>query len=144
MATDTHKKTQTEAGRPRDGFSSNELPLEANCSGFSEPTQAKSCSSRDCPLFDSCNASVCPLDPAWERHRHLSGERVCRWLREAVKPGGHAVLEDALPTHCAEMAMRVAEIISIREGELGNKLRRAAKQGSKSQTIAPWQRGSNV
>ena len=73
----------------------------------------------------------------------MPGERVCRWLRESVKPEGRVALEDALPTHCVRTVLGVAELISMRQGELGNKLRRASTQGSKSKTIAPWQRGRN-
>jgi hypothetical protein len=40
----------------------------------------------DCRHFEGCSAPVCPLQPAIGRH--LQGERVCRLLRECVKPGG--------------------------------------------------------
>ena len=39
----------------------------------------------DCPHWERCSASLCPLDTAG---RHLLGEPVCRLAREAVKEGG--------------------------------------------------------
>lgn len=99
-----------------------------------------SCCSRMCPRFISCSAPVCPLDKYWQFQRHLPGERVCRWLREAVKSNGNVAVMHALPYYCGEKVIRVATVLIQRQGELGNKLKRASKQGSKSNVSPPWVR----
>ncbi len=42
----------------------------------------------DCPRFDRCSAPICPLDRDWRLRKHLSGEPICAYLREAAKQGG--------------------------------------------------------
>jgi hypothetical protein len=42
---------------------------------------------RDCGSFQTCNASLCPLDPAWRSAVHLPGEAVCRYLLAGGKAG---------------------------------------------------------
>lgn len=42
-------------------------------------------SPKDCPKYNSCSASVCPLDDNWRDREHLKGERVCVFLTEAIK-----------------------------------------------------------
>lgn len=42
---------------------------------------------QSCPRYDKCSAPLCPLDLEWRRRNHLQGERVCYFLREAVKDG---------------------------------------------------------
>lgn len=48
---------------------------------------------QDCPWYDKCSAPLCPLDPEWRGRKHLQGERVCYFLREAVKDGARARFE---------------------------------------------------
>ena len=85
-----------------------------------------------CPRFDGCNAPVCPLDPDWPRAQHLPGERVCLWLREAVKPGGMARIAHAATD---EIAVTVAEalpaILASSSADLRHKLAEASRSGSK-------------
>ena len=87
----------------------------------------------DCDKFNTCNASVCPLDPRWEKTIHLSGEAVCLYLRNAVKVGaderyvGHAVY-----AACKErIPLIIAKFPDIARG-----LERAAKTGFKTGKIA--------
>jgi hypothetical protein len=42
---------------------------------------------RDCGLFQTCNASLCPLDSSWRRAVHLPGERLCHYLLARGKAG---------------------------------------------------------
>lgn len=84
-----------------------------------------------CPKFDSCSAPICPLDPEWQRARHLPGERVCLWLRELVKEGGGARVAHA---SSGEVAARVAEVlpsIVASNSDIRSKLRDAALTGTK-------------
>lgn len=86
---------------------------------------------RRCPRFDSCNAPICPLDD-WRRAQHLHGERICLWLREAVKPGGMARIAHAATD---EIAATVAEalpaIMASSSADLRHKLAEACLSGSK-------------
>ncbi len=36
-----------------------------------------------CPKYQTCSATICPLDPSWRKRRHLKGERICFYLCEA-------------------------------------------------------------
>lgn len=84
-----------------------------------------------CPKFDGCNAPICPLDD-WRRAQHLQGERICLWLREAVKPGGTArVARAATDEIAAAVAVALPEIIASGSADLRHKLIAAAKSGSK-------------
>lgn len=48
---------------------------------------------QSCPRYDKCSAPLCPLDSEWRRRKHLQGERVCYFLREAIKDGAAARFE---------------------------------------------------
>ena len=41
-----------------------------------------------CPKFDTCNAPICPLDPARAKRSYLKGEPICLFMLEHGKPGG--------------------------------------------------------
>jgi|SRR5215471_5601252 len=41
----------------------------------------------DCPIFQTCNAAICPLDPRWPLAVHRWGEPICRYLRASGKEG---------------------------------------------------------
>lgn len=84
-----------------------------------------------CPKFDGCNAPICPLDD-WRRAQHLQGERICLWLREAVKPGGTArVARAATDEIAAAVAVALPEIMASGSADLRHKLTEASKCGSK-------------
>lgn len=42
---------------------------------------------RQCPKFETCSANLCPLDPDWEKRRHVNGDPICIYMRESVKHG---------------------------------------------------------
>jgi hypothetical protein len=115
----------------------------ANFNGHSIQKQADGISAKNCPRFDFCNCPVCPLDTNWQSQRHLSGEPVCRWLREAVKSGSEPVLKRALPDELVAHVIAVANSLITRKGSLKSSLERAASSKSKSQVIAPWQKLKN-
>ena len=63
----------------------------------------------DCPKFETCNASVCPLDPGWREAVHLPSERVCRYLIDSGKPGAKEYYaNDPTFAACIEHASEVA------------------------------------
>lgn len=117
---------------------------EADSNGLQIQIQAKGITMLDCPKWDSCNAPVCPLDSNWQLHRHLPGEPVCRWLREAVKLGSEPILLRALSAASTEQVMTVASNLISHKGPLKSRLERAAVQKSKSHAVAPWQRTNHV
>lgn len=84
-----------------------------------------------CPKFDTCSAPICPLDAQWSARRHLPGERICLWLREAVKPGGDQALREALPITLVEHITAALPAIQSSNSDIRHKLRQAAAAGSK-------------
>jgi hypothetical protein len=42
---------------------------------------------QDCPIFQTCSAPICPLDPRWPTAYHINGEPVCRYLLASGKQG---------------------------------------------------------
>jgi len=40
----------------------------------------------DCPEYIRCDANICPLDVDWRKRIYHTGESVCLFMREAVKP----------------------------------------------------------
>jgi hypothetical protein len=79
-----------------------------------------------CPHFDHCSAGFCPALGG----RHLKGEPVCVWLREAVKTGSAAALNDRIPSVLAETVLREADRIMDTACGLRWELQRAARHGS--------------
>jgi len=86
---------------------------------------------KGCPRFDGCSAPLCPLDPGWRERVHLQGERVCYFLREAVKDGAAARYK---ATANAEIFAAASRMLSQPE-KLGayvrQRLRDAGQTGSR-------------
>jgi hypothetical protein len=80
-----------------------------------------------CPRFERCSAAYCPAAGGV----HLKDERVCLYLREAVKRGGTAKIRGALPEKLAEAVLRDALRLLAGRGALSDALRRASRLGSK-------------
>lgn len=79
-----------------------------------------------CPRFEKCSVPICPLMPSAGRHLH--GERICPYLREAVKPGGEARLRCYLPEDVARsISLAVPRVIAL-HGAIARALRRASGQ----------------
>jgi hypothetical protein len=95
----------------------------------------------ECPMFQTCNASVCPVDDHWPSAAHLPGEKVCHYLLSSGKAGaaeryqGDAVYQlclDRLPAVCGkypEIGKRVA--VASRSGFKGDNLGRKATAPAK-------------
>lgn len=91
-----------------------------------------------CPRFDRCDAPVCPLDD-WKASRHVKGEPVCFYLREATKQGASAPLTGDIPKELAEeVSIAHREIVSSPcspFGDIRRRLLRAAKSPSKRNAV---------
>lgn len=83
--------------------------------------------SERCSKYDSCSAPICPLDPQWAQRRHLPGERICLWLREAVKTESAV----ALPIELVDDVVTALPAIKASSSDIRHKLKQAAKAGSK-------------
>lgn len=110
-------------------------------SGIAIQTQDEPLSRAICPRYDFCSCPLCPLSPDWTNHRHLPGDPVCRWLREAVKPGSRAVLSRSLSGKSVDRVVAIAMTLISHKGPLKTRLIRAATQGSKAHIQPPIQRG---
>ncbi len=53
----------------------------------------KSLTQSQCPKFQKCYAPICPIDPIWQKRKHMNGDRICFYLLEAQKPNAKAVFE---------------------------------------------------
>jgi hypothetical protein len=87
-----------------------------------------------CPRFERCSAAVCPLLPSSGGHGR--GERICPYLREAVKPGGEARLRCSLPEEVARTIVEAIPRVIALHGAIARALRRASVQGSKLDAAA--------
>ena len=88
---------------------------------------------QQCPKFSSCNAPVCPLDPAWRQSQHIQGEPVCFYLRESFKTGRISQYEATLPGVVVKTLTRapILEIFALYPA-IAARLRRACSQPSKA------------
>lgn len=80
-----------------------------------------------CPKWECCNAAFCPAVGGL----HLRGERVCLYLREAVKTDGEARVRATLPGELAEVVLRSAQERILGRDALGEALKRASWTSSK-------------
>jgi hypothetical protein len=79
-----------------------------------------------CPRFESCNAAYCPGLGGG----HIEGEKVCLYLREAVKAGGEARTRAALNEELAGLVLGAARELLSGSGPLSRALRKASASGS--------------
>lgn len=84
-----------------------------------------------CPKFDQCSAPICPLEATWWRAQHLPGDRICLWLREAVKPDGLARISRAATADIAGTVAEALPAIFACSSDIRHKLAAAARSGSK-------------
>lgn len=84
---------------------------------------------RLCPKFNSCSATICPMDKNWRLRDTTRGDAVCIWLREAAKnPTGVGAPEQVR----LQVIEALPEILcSTGLAPLRSALNRAAKSGSK-------------
>jgi len=93
----------------------------------------------ECPKFESCSAPICPLDAQWRMRAHNPGDRICFYLREAVKPSADAVVPKPLLAACD--ALRKAPEIP---GGVRRALKRAASHGSRTNQMAHARRAKVI
>ena len=91
----------------------------------------KSYNSSACPRYAKCGANVCPLDVDWPHRKHVRGEPICLYLREAVKTGGLAVLDVHIPTELLKQVVRALPGIVDRYADISRRLKRSATTPSK-------------
>ena len=70
---------------------------------------------RDCPRYDSCSVTLCPLDTGWRKRSVLPNEPVCAYLREADKPGTAARFVGRYDQFVIEAAQRLRETLRTEE-----------------------------
>ena len=85
-----------------------------------------------CPIFQTCEAAICPLDPLRHQAAHLPGEPVCRYLLACGKAGAADYYRDdpvfaACRGHLAE--------VCARHPDIARQVRRAAGSGFRGQHL---------
>lgn len=86
---------------------------------------------RDCPKFNKCNATICPLDKDWRQRGCLREDATCFYLLESVKEGARTHFEAAQLGVLYERICEVREDIASAHKRIGRKLISAAKSASR-------------
>ena len=86
---------------------------------------------RDCPKFNKCNATICPLDKDWRLRGCLREDATCFYLLESVKEGAGTHFEGAQLGMLYESIILVRADISSAHKRIGRKLESAAKTTSR-------------
>jgi hypothetical protein len=86
---------------------------------------------RDCPKFNKCNATICPLDKDWHLRGFLREDATCFYLLESVKEGAGTHFEGAQLGILYERILNVREEIASTHKRIGRKLISAAKSASR-------------
>ena len=84
-----------------------------------------------CPKFQSCNASVCPVDLEWNKRSTHEADPTCFYLSEAVKDGSQAQFEGAGLRELYGVIHRQAPEIKTCHPRIKRALERAALTGSR-------------
>ncbi len=96
---------------------------------------------KDCPVFDHCNAAICPLDPLWRKHYMRSNEAVCRYLLATNKAGAAEHYADdptfAAVRNVAEEVMTVWPPIAKKVASAGRKSFRGSSGATPSTCASP-------
>lgn len=87
-------------------------------------------SMRLCPKFDSCSATICPLDPNWRLRDVLSRDATCTWLLEMARGGPTT---PCVPEQIRSQVSEALPVIlsSVGMGNLRSAMNRAAKSSSR-------------
>jgi len=88
-----------------------------------------SCNS--CDRFQICSASVCPLEPEWQKRKHLKGERICYYLLEAQKEGAKANFDGAGKGKLYEIIVSLTPAIIASNSTLKYAVEKAKLSGSR-------------
>lgn len=92
---------------------------------------------RACPKFDKCSANVCPLDPDWQLRTHGSGDTMCFYLLEAVKPGSDKRFELCSTRELRQQVLAPLPDICSRWSAFQRAVERAKITGSRLDRVAP-------
>jgi hypothetical protein len=84
-----------------------------------------------CSKWEKCNAPLCPIDPNWQKTRHLKGEAVCHWLRMYAKNPQDGRFQGILRHEMAHQVISVYDSAIVPYGALRTALERAALTGSR-------------
>ena len=85
----------------------------------------------DCPKFQSCNAPVCPIHPAWVRRLNRKEASTCFYLCESVKHGSHALFQGAGLEEVYKVVYQATPVIVERHPRIRRALDRAKQTGSR-------------
>jgi hypothetical protein len=85
----------------------------------------------DCPKFSKCSAPLCPLDPDWKKRSMTKDERVCFYLREAVKEGAQERFQGGIAEEIYFQAVDLLPEMLAHSGSLQKRLQKARTTGSK-------------
>lgn len=79
-----------------------------------------------CPIWTTCNASVCPLLATWPSAYHRAGEKVCRYLLASGKPGAaeHYAEDPVFP-----VVLGVSPVVGARFPDIARRVEQAARRG---------------
>ena len=127
----------TDQEKAHDGMTGAGFESELHGKGSDAQTDAQSRiqTPGECSRFEHCAAPICPLDPDWRARRHLEGEPLCLYLREAVKPDAQANLAPYLPRATIDALLAVAPSIAARHGDIRRRLAKAASNASKLASV---------
>ncbi len=109
--------------------------VERTRRGDSTPSNATIPTPETCPRFAMCAANICPLDIDWPYRKHIRGERICVYLREAVKVGGLAILAVHIPTELSNEVVSALPRIIDRYADISRRLRRSSETPSKTMKL---------
>ena len=78
---------------------------------------------QQCPKFDSCSAPICPLDKQRQQRTMLRDERLCHYIRKAIRNEPATGLE--------ALIVDEAKLVIV-DAHLDKALDRAIKRASKN------------
>lgn len=79
----------------------------------------------DCPRFEKCNASICPLQD-WSKNYHRGSETVCKYSLDSGKAGAaERYQDDPVFHHCVSQLPAISE----RYPTIANQVEKASKTG---------------
>jgi len=86
-----------------------------------------------CPRFDRCYASICPIDTNWRERAHRKGEAVCAYLRRYAKDPLWGQKQGVVPTELWSRIVEVYPQVIARYAPVKKTLKRAS--GSPFRTV---------
>jgi hypothetical protein len=92
---------------------------------------------RACPKYDGCNAPICPLDPDRKLRSHGTGDPICFYMLESVKPGSDERFEARTIGGMLPAIRRAIPDICSRWASVRHTVQRAATTGSRMDRQQP-------